>query len=249
MTMQIQLKNLPILDQLAAELDDYFTQSAKASEHLAQWLAQRCNLRDIQQLLLQLLANPEQLGQISQRSYQHGNGFLKVVLLDRGYKLRLHIWFAGQSCEENIHDHRWSFASHILCGTLYSEIWRDARIDVCPAVLADEYQYHAARGNQAAFKTYKGVSQLTCETSLAYSAGQSYVMPEQRLHRIINPGQQLVATIMCTAPTGQGTTRLIPTQNGIDPNIQPPRLNVWQLKTQLNQFLGLIGQESSTCAA
>lgn len=240
MTRLTTLKTLPLL---ATELDQFFAIHAQANAQLAQWLGAHFQAAMIRTLIQQILNDPELLQSVSSRSYQHGNGFLKVVLLDRGYKLRLHIWFAGQACEENIHDHRWSFASHILAGTLRSEIWRD--VDTCQTsnLLADEYEYHAAQASQTAYKTQKGQCQLALEAEVAYHAGQSYVMPEETLHRIINPGHALVATIMCTAPTAQGTTRLIPTHNGIDPNIQPPKLSTGQLRQQLQRFLNLFDVE------
>lgn len=242
MTSLMSLKTLPAL---ATELDQFFAMHVQANAQLAHWLSSHFQAPMLRNLVQQILNNPELLQSVSARSYQHGNGFLKVVLLDRGYKLRLHIWFAGQACEENIHDHRWSFASHILTGTLRSEIWRDVNPCQASNFAADEFEYHAAGAGQAAYKVQKGQCRLVREAEVAYHAGQSYVMPEETLHRIINLGDALVATIMCTAPTAQGTTRLIPTHNGIDPNIQPPKLSAEQLRQQLQRFLTLFDKEGS----
>ena len=233
-----------LLSQLSNDLDHFFAVHDQANAALALWLEQNFQANQLTALLQSILQNPQLLQAVGQRSYQHGNGFLKVVLLDRGYKLRLHIWQAGQGCEENIHDHRWSFASHILTGTLRSEIWRDVTAANDESFLTQEYQYHAANAGQPAFKIQQDNCLLQRDSEVAYHAGQSYVMPEQKLHRIINPGNQLVATIMCTAPTAQGTTRLIPMHNGIDPNIQPPKLGAQQLAGQLQQFLGLYNKEA-----
>jgi hypothetical protein len=185
------------------------------------------------ELLEAILKDTSSLKQICQRSYQHGNGFLKVVLLDRGYKLRLHIWFAGQSCEENIHDHRWSFSSLILAGSLKSEIWKDH----AEGQVFQEYEYHAETAERSAFKAEMGCQPLQLDHVQLNTVGDHYVMPKGKLHRIINPGHQLVATMMCSAPTEQGTTRLIPMHAGIDPNIQPPKANKDQLAGALLQFL------------
>ena len=114
-----------LLEQYQNELDQYFTTHQDADVALSQWLTEHFSKQQLLDLLTAILNDNESLAEISARSYQHGNGFLKVVLLDRGYKLRLHIWFAGQSCEENIHDHRWSFSSLVLSGALVSEIWLD----------------------------------------------------------------------------------------------------------------------------
>lgn len=240
----MKTKAQDLLHSYATQLDQFFAVHQDANTALSDWLASHFSNTQMIELLEAILKDTSSLKQICQRSYQHGNGFLKVVLLDRGYKLRLHIWFAGQSCEENIHDHRWSFASHILTGTLRSEIWRDVSAADAHSLSTEEFQYHAANARHPAHKIKQADCLLQRESELAYHAGQSYVMPEQKLHRIINPGDQLVATIMCTAPTKQGTTRLIPMHHGIDPNIQPPKLNQLQLAQQLDQFLALYNQES-----
>ncbi len=228
-----------LLEQYQNELDQYFTTHQDADVALSQWLTEHFSKEQLLDLLTAILNDNESLAEISARSYQHGNGFLKVVLLDRGYKLRLHIWFAGQSCEENIHDHRWSFSSLVLSGALVSEIWLDDQTGHC----FEEYQYHAATQQQAPFKISTGAKFLKLDHVQTNTAGDSYVMPKGKLHRIINPGHQLVATIMCSAPTEQGTTRLIPMHNGIDPNIQPPKTTVEQLRVSIEQFIQYMQQE------
>lgn len=171
--------------------------------------------------------------------------FFKVVLLNQGYKLRLHIWFAGQSCEENIHDHRWSFSSLILAGQLKSEIWQNH----AQGHVFQEYQYTAALAGQFPCKQFVGQQRLKVIQTNINTVGESYVMPKGKLHRIINPGHQLVATMMCSAPTDQGTNRLIPMHQGIDPNIKPPKANVLQLKHALIQFLNYLNQQNGEIAA
>lgn len=225
------------LSMIAHDLDRYFRLHQGATDALATWLQLQCHPVQVYALIQQILRDPKLLAEVSARSYQHGNGFLKVVLIDRGYKLRLHIWQAGQPCEENIHDHRWSFASTILMGELHSEIWRDVPADQAADLITPEYVYHAATASSAAYKQDIGMARLTRAAHVAHRAGQAYVMPELRLHRILNAGTATVATMMCTAPTGQGTTRLIPISTGIDPNVQPPRTSPAQLKVALQAFL------------
>lgn len=227
------------LQQFQQQLDHYFSIHQDADAALSQWLEQQFSTVQLSQFLQALLLDEHALAQIATRSYQHGNGFLKVVLLDRGYKLRLHIWFAGQSCEENIHDHRWSFASLVLAGQLKSEIW----CDDAQGQMFQEFEYHAASQKHAPFKIDLGQKMLTLDHVQTCQAGESYVMPKGKLHRIINPGDQLVATMMCSAPTEQGTTRLIPMHQGIDPNIQPPKTTVQQLQAALQQFLSYLHVE------
>ena len=129
------------------QLQQYFSEHPQAGEGLVSVLEEQLSLPQVLALLQGLLADEQALQAVAARSYVHGNGFVKVVLLDEhGHKLRLHIWFAGSACEENIHDHRWSFASHVLVGTLNSEIW----VDDAQGQALPEYRYAAATATAAA---------------------------------------------------------------------------------------------------
>lgn len=235
------------LHQLEQQLDRYFEQHAAASQQLANLLGNECQPQKLVALLEQLINSPTLLKQVASRSYQHGNGFLKVVLLDKGYKLRLHVWHQGKKCEENIHNHRWSFASTVVAGTLRSEIWRNAAPGNPHAVTLPEYRYYAATAEQPAYANPLGHCLLEKEKDQAVSAGESYFMPQGQLHCINNPGKQLVATLVCTSPTGQGTNRLIKTRSQIEPDTNPPRLQTAELRCQLQRFLTLYQEQ--VCAS
>lgn len=251
------------LGLISAELNQHFSNdiapaidtSRKSSlSQLASLLSQHCHLASITTLLSSLIQSPEFLAEIAARSYWHGNGFLKVVLLDQDYKLRLHIWFAGTSCEENIHSHRWGFASHVLTGALNSELWADAANDdavshcTSAAVAADcqaltlqtkEYVYTAKHqsGNilMPAHKQHIGTAYLQKLQDVTQIAGTSYFMTPDQLHRINHPGQELIATIICTAPTQILTNRLFPTIP--NPKLQPANLSADELKHALTRYL------------
>ncbi len=216
------------------QLQQYFSEHPQAGEGLVSVLEEQLSLPQVLALLQGLLADEQALQAVAARSYVHGNGFVKVVLLDEhGHKLRLHIWFAGSACEENIHDHRWSFASHVLVGTLNSEIW----VDDAQGQALPEYRYAAATATAAADKQALGTCRVSLQQHCQYGAGSSYVMPKQVLHRIINPGQRLVATIMVSAPTEQGDTRLIPMQEQLNPQVDMPRLSAAVLAPLLRRFV------------
>ena len=222
---------------------------------LAHLLSQHCHLANMIALLSSITKSPALLKKIAARSYWHGNGFLKVVLLDQGYKLRLHIWFAGTSCEENIHSHRWGFASHVLTGSLNSELWADAANDDSttlpytsslpsadshtPTLLSDEYLYTAKHQKNnthvSAHKQYVGAAHLKKLRNVTQTAGASYVITPDQLHRINHPGEELVATIICTAPTQVLTNRLFPTT--ADPKLHPTTLSADELKHALVCYL------------
>lgn len=237
------------LNSLEQQLDRYFEQHESASPQLADWLAQQFDPATLVSLLQQLIKSPQQLAAVAQRSYFHGNGFLKVVLLDKDYKLRLHVWHKGEVCEENIHSHRWSFASTVLVGTLRSEIWRNASTNHAQAQQLLEYCYHAATAQQAPVIEPLGNCLLEMESRVAVSAGESYFMPVDQMHCINNPGEQLVATLICTSPTEVSTNRLIKTRHDIEPSTNPPRLQASQLRGALQRFLTLYEEELCVSAA
>lgn len=252
------------LSLINAQLNQHFskdsacaidTSNKSSLTQLASLLSQHCHIASMTSLLSSLIQSPELLAKIAARSYWHGNGFLKVVLLDQGYKLRLHIWFAGTSCEENIHSHRWGFASHVLTGSLKSELWADAANDdlsVSPCVLnthstnrqaltlqTKEYVYTAKHQSGhtpvSAHKKYIGSARLKKLQNITQTAGASYLMTPDQLHRINHPGQELVATVICTAPTQVLTNRLFLTI--ADPNLQPANLSAEELKQALIRYI------------
>src|SRR5436190_10324086 len=55
-------------------------------------------------------------------SHQHAHGFTKLALyrsMDSGFTVRLHIWWTGvEAADDSPHDHRWSFYSRLLSGSL-----------------------------------------------------------------------------------------------------------------------------------
>lgn len=213
---------------------------------LADTLSTHCHTDSIHALLYDVVGSPKLLDEIAARSYYHGNGFLKVVLLDRGYKLRLHIWFKGSACEENIHSHRWAFASHVLTGALKSELWTDAANDDTPTLTANEYRYTAEHTQHKnivkATKQLIGHTALLKQQDITQHAGTSYVMTQDQLHRINHPGQELVATIICTAPTAVLTNRLFP--NTDMPKLHPSKLSANELYHALNNYLELNHRKS-----
>ncbi len=218
---------------------DKSSHKAASLLNIADILSANCNIQEISHLLADIIQSPKLLECIAARSYWHGNGFLKVVLLDHGYKLRLHIWFQGSACEENIHSHRWGFASHILTGALKSELWADAANDDADTITATEYRYTAEHKQHSqtikATKEALGEATLAKQQDVIQHAGSSYIMTEDQLHRINHPGQALVATIICTAPTTTLTNRLFPTTD--HPKLHPKKLTADELKAALCRYL------------
>ena len=227
----------PSLSRLADALDRHYALGGEADDGLAAWMQQTFTPACVLGLLDEVLANPDLLAEVAGRSYHHGNGFLKVVLANRqGWKLRLHIWFPDAPCEENIHDHRWSFASTVLCGALLSETFVD---DPQGPVNGVEYLYHASQGGDSSRKVASGDFRLRSQGRTMRRAGEAYALPSSVLHRICDyTGKGLVATMMCSAPTRQSTNRLLVSADhaGIDPNVEQNPLDPRELACLLARF-------------
>jgi hypothetical protein len=150
-------------------------------------------------LLYQLLGNEAALVAIQQRSYYHHNGFRKLVLLQNAsFKLRLHLWEARQEHHhENIHDHRWNFASRLLAGRFQTVIWEEdadgpeTRLD-CTYTPAQDGNTYGVREN--------GQVRLRQQATHWLQAGDLYYMPASTLHQVTDPGQGHTRSLMLTAP-------------------------------------------------
>lgn len=229
------------LQALSRCIDAHLQQSGEADQALARLLAGTATADWQAGLCHSLLTDDAFAAEAAARSYRHGNGFLKVVLLDRGFKLRLHLWFPGTPCEENIHDHRWSIASTIIAGELHSEIWADAANDSAFDLQAQEFRYLAAVDGQPARAVPLERTPLHLQERTCLRAGSSYALPTSTLHRICNHGERLVATLMCSSPAVAGHTRLIAGQEGLRPEVAARRLSVNELRGQIARFAALTG--------
>lgn len=220
-----------------------------ADERLAAFLAKTATTDWQAALCHELLTDDEWAADVALRSYWHGNGFLKIVLLNQGFKLRLHLWFPGTACEENIHDHRWSIASAILAGELHSEIWADTDTKRAE-LLAQEYRYEATCAGQMpravplVERTPLQFIGRTCHT-----AGNSYALPPETLHRICNHGERLVATLMCSSEAHALHSRLIAGKEGLLPDVSAQQVSVPELRAALVRFLALTQPQLTPLAA
>ena len=235
--MTTSLAQTPTYHAIVAELQRYYATNACANDALASWMTATFSPSCVLALVDELLANPTFLAEVAARSYHHGNGFLKVVIAaQNGWKLRLHVWFPNTPCEENIHDHRWSFASTVLCGQLLSETFVD---EATGDIHGDEYCYFARQQQAMSHKVAQGQFHLRSLGQQCRSAGESYCLPKSVLHRICDySNKDLVATMMCSAPTQLGTNRLLVShdRHGIDPNVEQTPLSNHELACLLGRF-------------
>ncbi|MGW0615409.1 hypothetical protein [Streptomyces sp. NPDC002788] len=159
-------------------------------------------------LLGEILADEKLLASVAQRSYPHTNHFDKIVLVDPGtqlgYRLTLHLWNPpysdAEAEDEQIHDHRFSFWSHVVAGTLTSQNFvRDAT-----GTLFGEYQYIPEKLNSVAtvgnFYVNVGDSPLLATDLPRIESGMSYELTFDQIHRVILPREDLTCTLVLRGP-------------------------------------------------
>lgn len=194
-------------------------------------------INEIECAIQDALCSTEAIQAIAKDSYKHQNGFLKLTLKAKdGEKFRLHVYKVGATADENIHNHRWSFNSKILCGAL------------------PMYLYQVVEGNSHRLHIYErldGPYTITfnrmvgvIESPLTHiRAGRQYVM-EKNLHHKIAPVRELTISYMTTHKTDQRTCDLI---NVVDKSskgeeVKEPPLSVKQVIDALQLILTKVVQ-------
>jgi hypothetical protein len=188
-----------LLEQMAA------TRLPQALLMASEWLAVPENLS---QLIYTILNNPEASEKMLKESYYHQNGFDKIVLLSgKGFKLRLHHFHArpGHSPMENIHDHRWAFASTMIRGSFKMHLFEEDPKGEEERTL---HNYNAAKVNQKYATEEMGKRRLKIVERLQYAAGDSYIMLPDELHSIIHIPNQEAITLIVTGNNERETCKL-----------------------------------------
>jgi len=192
--------------------------------------------KGLQQQLRQLLADRPALTEVASRSYLHGNGFYKIVLAEEAaFKVRLHVWFPGASAEENIHDHRWWFASRILGGQLVSAVYEEAAH--AEAAAYPEFLYFGRTASEDAWIKPIGQARLVRRAESVRRAGETYVLPPGVLHQILSADAgRMTATLMCQAAPARAWNRLLTSQR-LQPDVAQRPLTCTQLMQVLERYL------------
>lgn len=138
-----------------------------------------------------MLDNPRQFGD----PRLHGNGFIQ---LDLAEDVRLHVWadyLPRQEVDTQIHDHRFSFDSTVLLGTLIHTVY-----DLVPG---DSYRLYLAtlrKGQDTELVLLDGGSVgFNLNAEYRIKAGESYSFQALKFHSTGHQG--ITATIMCKTET------------------------------------------------
>lgn len=177
------------------------------------------------QLFECILNDQSLIEEIAKRSYRHTNHFDKIVLIDSGdrlgYRLTLHLWTppysSNEANDEQIHDHRFSFWSHILTGRMISQNFvRDAT-----GTFFAEYQYIPEKlGTSTVGNFYidVGKSPLLESEKLEYRAGEFYSFPYNQIHRVVLPLTEMTCTIVLRGPRQKNYASVFSNSKMYDPS-------------------------------
>ncbi len=139
-------------------------------------------------------------GDVPDRAYRHPNGFLKIVLMaDREFQLRLHVWRPAPEYPapaENVHNHRWDFASAVLAGGYrFQEYVPDER-----GGRFHGFRYGGHRGTSSYALTPAGDARLKCVFDADLSPGSSYLLTSDVLHRVVGPADRTTVSLILQGP-------------------------------------------------
>lgn len=139
-------------------------------------------------------------GEVPDRAYRHPNGFLKIVLVaDPEFQLRLHVWRPTPEYPpptENVHNHRWDFASAVLAGGYrFQEFVPDARGEQFHG-----FRYGGHRGTSSYALSPTGEARLRCRFDADLSSGSSYLLTSDVLHRVVSPADRTTVSMVLQGP-------------------------------------------------
>lgn len=139
---------------------------------------------------------------VKKESYYHENGFHKIVLLSgTRFKLRLHQFGACEKIPmENIHDHRWPFASSILAGCLEMDLFQTGK-PTAESEMLFHFIYNSDKQTGCYSTTLQGQINMAKTETRFYEQGDTYLMLPQELHRIKNKkGEESITLILTGKP-------------------------------------------------
>lgn len=159
-------------------------------------------------LLNSITSDPFLNKKMLDESYYHLNGFDKIVLINRSnFKIRLHNFLPQPEKRpmENIHDHRWNFASAMLRGSFNTDLFiNGSKQDL----KTHSYTYHSNKVDDKYETIYNGEVFLEKLTTIQVSEGENYFMPADVLHRINEMNTDGTVTIIVTGPPINETCQL-----------------------------------------
>jgi hypothetical protein len=193
------------------------------------------------------LKSPPCLRQIAEQSYLHPNGFRKIVLarLDAGAALRLHCWrFAPHERPdlrwEDIHTHRWPFASLVLEGQLHVREYYEEDSPHPPTYL----RYICSPNEYGSYLFTPDLPVRLSEPRLrVINSHQTYTTQEYTAHAVASPIERTTTLVFQGVPSrkfsylysDQTMQEVVPVQT-------TNALSCEEVEQELTHFLNLLDQ-------
>jgi|GEM_PF-1272301 len=198
-------------------------------------------------LIREVINNPKLLKEVANRSYKHVNHFYKIVLIDnknpQGYRLTIHYWDCNVGDEireqELIHNHRFSFWSHIYRGAILSENFIESNQKSVEKKDFKKYVYRPSKTGNIHSCQYDSDVQLSKLETTFYEAGDTYYLNYKTTHRVVLPRKQSLCTIVLRGPRKREFTNTYNTfypDRGIESNV--PMMSEERLMQLLTTILG-----------
>lgn len=157
-------------------------------------------------LIEEIIDNYHLLEVIAKRSYEHVNHFDKIVIIDskdtQKYRLTIHYWNPQYSAdtldEELIHNHRFSFWSHVYRGNLHSQNFVEGTGMTGKQYSLNKFKYLPAETGNI-HDCFFEQKEILCRLEDTHvNQGHTYYLDYKTTHRIILPkvGQDLCTFVL-----------------------------------------------------
>jgi hypothetical protein len=198
-------------------------------------------------LIQEVLDSEELLEIISARSYHHVNHFDKIVVVDSedplSYRLTLHYWPGAYDTrvmnQELIHNHRFSFWSHIFRGTLRMENYAEAPMIGVGQQVLRRYVYRPTVVGNIHSCEFDGEARLEKKDDTAYPQGECYYLHYLATHRVTLPeGNSRICTMVLRGPREREYTNTYNTfypEQGMESSV--PTMEPVVLERKLREIL------------
>lgn len=206
------------------------------------------HVSQVPDLIRFILEDETAFRQCLERSYKHANGFDKIVLMQgSAFKLRLHLYGSADTTviAENVHSHRWPFASSILHGSVMMDMFRwPERQTICTGDDVEtfvQYVYHSDK-QKGFFETVRiGPAALKRTSSIQYHRGQTYSMNVHDMHRIVSCHNRAITLMLTGKPVSTTCDLFSPRPELLQGETSIVRYDENELRSKLGSTFQVLG--------
>jgi hypothetical protein len=145
-------------------------------------------------LVEEVLDDDELLRRAAYASYEHANGFDKLVLgsAPEGPAIKLDVWWPELPRGlEDVHNHRSSFSSHLLVGQLSMEHWEFRKTGI-----PMDHLHITIAGGRTDRLEHLGRRRVERLFEMRAAAGSTYSLHHDQLHRVVADPARAAATLV-----------------------------------------------------